>query len=308
MKTQQLFSIKFFFKLTLILGLILSLVLSDTNEALAARSGGRIGGGSFRSPTRSTPSGGGYNSPSSGYGGGGIGFPFLIPFFGFGGGSLFTMLIIFGVIGFLIRAFQNVGFSGGEQSSNTLVSVGQVQVGLLATARGLQQELDNLALTADTSSPEGRAMICQEACLALLRHPEYWIYATAESTQASLEVAEAAFNQLSLRERSKFTEETLSNFDNRLLNSSSSTSNGNLIKSNQETGEYIVVTIIVGVTGKLNLPAMNDSDSLRQALQIMGGISGDRLLSIEVLWTPQAAGDTLSSEDILANYPDLRLV
>ncbi|MBD0389378.1 MAG: DUF1517 domain-containing protein, partial [Nostoc sp. C3-bin3] len=34
----------------------------------------------------------------------------------------------------------------------------------------------------------------------------------------------------------------------------------------------------------------------------------ERLLAIEVLWTPQAENDTLTSDDVLANYPDLRLV
>jgi uncharacterized membrane protein len=306
----KIFSLKFLFKLSLILVIVFTLILTGAHEAMAARSGGRIGGGSFRTPTRSAPSGG-YRSPGGGYGGGGIGFPFLIPFFGFGGGGLFTMLIFFALISFLIRAFQNAGFGSGDGYTNntyTTSSVAQVQVGLLATARGLQQELDRLALTADMSSPEGRVMVCQEASLALLRHPEYWIYATADSSEASLNVTEAAFNQLSLTERSKFSEETLSNFENRLLHPSSSESNSSLTTSDQETSGYIVVTIIVGVTGSLNLPKINDSQDLRKALQIIGGIGSDRLLAIEVLWTPQAAGDTLSSEDILTYYPDLRLL
>lgn len=309
MSSQKRFSPKLLVKLSLILGLILSLTLSNANEALAARSGGRIGGGSFRTPTRSLP-GGGYNSPrGGGYGGGGIGFPFLIPFFGFGGGGLFAMLIFFGLISFIIRAFQNAGFSGGSTGyTSNLASVAQVQVGLLASARDLQKELDQLALTADTSTPQGRAIVCQEASLALLRHPEYWMYATADFSEASLDVAEAAFNRLSLSERSKFSEETLSNFDNRLINSSSSTDSSNLVKSEQTEGEYIVVTIIVGVTGKLNLPQINNPQDLRQALQTIGGIGSDQLLAIEVLWSPQAKGDTLSSDDILSYYPDLRLL
>ncbi|MFM7382844.1 MAG: hypothetical protein ACKO1W_07315, partial [Microcystaceae cyanobacterium] len=86
--------IKIVLKPLLILSLIATLVLSHSQSALAARSGGRIGGGSFRAPSRSynTPSrgGGGY---SGGYRGGGMGFPFIFPFFfGFGGfGSLFSI-------------------------------------------------------------------------------------------------------------------------------------------------------------------------------------------------------------------------
>lgn len=316
MKQKKIFPFTFIFKLSLTLGLILTLMFSSPDSAWAARSGGRIGGGSFSSPSRSAPSrGGGYSGGGYGGGyrggyGGGIGFPFLLPFFGYGGGSLFTMLIFFGIIGFIIRSFRNAGFSsnGGGYTNNQMVSIAQVQVGLLASARYLQQELNELALSADTSSPQGRAMVCQEVSLALLRHPEYWVYATAESTQETLDTAEALFNKLSLTERSKFTEETLSNYQNRLLQTAPSDNSSDLAKIKEEKSDYIVVTILVGTTDNLNLPQINDTQDLRRALELIGGISSDRLLTIEVLWTPQAEGDTLSSEEVVSYYPDLRLV
>ncbi|QYO64166.1 DUF1517 domain-containing protein [Leptolyngbya sp. 7M] len=34
----------------------------------------------------------------------------------------------------------------------------------------------------------------------------------------------------------------------------------------------------------------------------------DKLLALEVLWTPQQEGDTLSSDEVIAQYPDLALV
>ena len=65
---------------------------------------------------------------------------------------------------------------------------------------------------------------------------------------------------------------------------------------------------MVGTEGKLELPTINSSDDLRQALRQIGGISSDRLLAVEILWTPQAEGDTLTSDDLMASYPDLKLV
>jgi uncharacterized membrane protein len=62
------------------------------------------------------------------------------------------------------------------------------------------------------------------------------------------------------------------------------------------------------VEGNLELPKINSTDDLRQALRQIGGISSDRLLAVEVLWTPQAEGDTLTTDDLLAEYPDLKLV
>lgn len=323
MRNKLFSAIKPFLKSLLVFGLIGSLVLGNAGSALAARSGGRIGGGSFRAPTRTySPPSSGYRSPTGGYGygygypGGGFGGSFfLMPFF-FGGGfgSIFGILIFFALANFLVQTFRRMG-EGGDNDvpgySNPKISVGRVQVGLLEGARGLQKELDELALSADTGSAEGRAQVLQESTLALLRHPEYWVYGAAQSQQTALEAAEAKFNQFTLAERSKFTSETLSNVNNQLRESTSQTSlsgaGGDLVTT-EAPGEYIVVTIVVGTQGKLELPTINSSDDLRQALRQMGSISSDRLLAVEILWTPQAEGDTLTSDDLMAEYPDLKLV
>ena len=322
---KMIFKRKFWLKSIVALGLVCVLVLGNASNAMAARTGGRIGGGSFRAPSggysapRGGSYGGGYRSPGYGYGygGGGFGFPFLLPFIGFGGGGLFSVLIFFALANFLVRAFRSAGVSedggSGGYGSSSKVSVAQVQVGLLANARELQPELNRLALTADTSSASGRATVVQEASLALLRHPEYWVYGATDSQKASLEAAEAKFNQLALTERSKFTDETLSNVDSVINEESQKALGGNteagaIQLREGDSGEYIIATIIVGATGNLDLPKINGTDDLRQALQQVGGIGSDRLLAVEILWTPQADGDTLSSDDILAYYPNLKLV
>ncbi len=310
MRFRKLLStIKPFLKSLVVIGLILGLVFSQGDNALAARSGGRMGGGSFRVPTRTyAPSrpGGGY------YGGGGFGFPFLLPFFGFGGGfgGLFSILIVIAIANFLLRSFQSIA-GGSEETNTSTVSVGRVQVGLLAEARSLQEDLNRMALSADTGSTEGRAQVLQEATLALLRHPEYWAYAAAESEKIGLNSAEAKFNQWTLAERSKFTEETLSNVNNQLSGAATQAleaADAENSSSIEVPGEYIVVTIVVGAFGNIQLPRIQSTDELRQVISRLGSIGSDQLLAVEVLWTPQASGDTLSSDDLLANYPHLTLV
>jgi uncharacterized membrane protein len=315
---------KHWFKSLVALLLVTMLWLGNTGEAMAARSGGRIGGGSFSAPSRSYSSprsggyggsgyGGGYGS-GYGYGGGGFGFPFLLPFVGYGGGGLLSILVFLAIASFIVRSLQSAGVvteSGYGESST--VAVAEVQVGLLANARELQPELNRLAMTADTSTAAGRAKVLQEATLALLRHPEYWVYGTTNSQKASLEAAEAKFNQFALTERSKFTDETLTNVDNVINNQSPKTLEGETTEGAiqlkaGDTGEYIVATVIVGATGNLDLPKINSTDDLRNSLQQIGSLGSDRLLAVEILWTPQAEGDTLSSDDILAYYPNLKLV
>ncbi len=313
MRNQIIAKLKSVTKPLLIFSLVFVLVFGSASQALAARSGGRIGGGSFRAPTRTyTSPRSSYNAPARGYGfGGGFGFPFLLPFFAFGGGfgGLFSILIFVAIANFLFRSFRNAGFGDGEGSvsvANPKVSVAKVQVGLLSGARDLQKELDELARTADTGTTTGRAALLQESTLALLRHPEYWVYGATEATQAPLETAEAKFNQLSLAERSKFTAETLSNVNSQLRQALENSLNKT--DGEETSGEYIIVTLIVGAQGKLELPSINDSDNLRQALREIGGVGSDSLLAVEILWTPQEAGDTLSQDDVLAGYPNLKLV
>jgi uncharacterized membrane protein len=315
-------TVKSLLKVVFVFTLVLTLALSHADGALAARTGGRIGGGSFRAPSSRTytprtyapPGGGGY------YPGGGFGFPFLLPFWGIGGGfgGLFTILIFFAIANFLMQTFRRVSNDGEAEtygySSNPPVTVTRLQVGLLAQARGLQSELNKIAESADTNSPQGRAEILQEASLALLRHPEYWVYAGGGTEQVKLTAAENQFNRLSLAERSKFSEETLSNVNNQLkaaLNKetlpSADIDNPTQLIS-EGPGEYLIVTLLAATLGKMQIPQINSADDLRQALRLIGGIGGEQLLAIEVLWTPQAEGDTLTSDDILAEYPDLKLV
>ncbi|MBV5259728.1 DUF1517 domain-containing protein [Synechococcus moorigangaii CMS01] len=312
--------IKRFFYGAIAMVLAFTLIFTPADNAWAARSGGRIGGGSFRSapsrsfspsPARRAPVGGGY-----GYGfGGGFGFPFLLPFFGFGGFSgIFGIFIMLAIAGFLVRTFQSVmagngndGDSLGYSAPSSKISVAKVQVGLLAQARDLQQDLNRLASTADTGTPAGRAKVLQESTLALLRHPEYWVYGASEALEAGVDAAEAKFNQLALSERSKFTAETLSNVDNE-RNVAGNSASADLVKSEETPNEYIMVTIIAGAMGKVELQKVTDSQSLEQAIRQIGALGGDRLLALEVLWTPQAMGDTLSTDDILTYYPNINLV
>ncbi|MGB2924376.1 MAG: DUF1517 domain-containing protein [Limnothrix sp.] len=316
--------LKRFFASVFAVALAFALIFTPADNAWAARSGGRIGGGSFRRSmpsrtysapqTRRAPVGGGYRG-GYGYGGGGFGFPFLLPFMAFGGGSgIFGLLIMLAIAGFLVRTFQSVlgggatsGDSVGYSMPSSKISVAKVQVGLLAQARDLQTDLNKIADRSDTGTPEGRAKVLQETTLALLRNPEYWVYGVTEDTEAGVDAAEAKFNQLALSERSKFTAETLSNVNNE-RNQKANTTATDLVKTDGMPSEYIMVTIIVGAMGKLDLPKINDSQNLEQAIRQVGALGGDRLLALEILWTPQAEGDTLSTDDILTYYPNIKVV
>ncbi len=329
---QKTFSLRKFLKMVtkraVVFALAAGLVFSQVSPAFAARSGGRAGG--FRAPSRSMPRSGGGNyggggAYGGGYGGGyrggfGGGSFFMLPFLFGGGGSLFSLLIFMAVASFLVRAFQNfatnsAGGYGGTSytsSSNPPVTVAKVQVGLLAQARELQPDLDRIAQTSDTSTNAGLAGLLQESVLSLLRHPEYWAYACTDSEKTVLTNAETVFNRVALGERSKLAAETLSNYNGQVRSLEralkATGSGGNLSETVAEPGEYIVVTLVLATQSKLKLPQIQNAEDLRTALRTAGAISADELLGVELLWEPQASGDVLSSDELVAEYPEMRIV
>ncbi|MEE3719209.1 DUF1517 domain-containing protein [Tumidithrix elongata RA019] len=299
----------------LVFALIAVIVFGNAHEALARRGGGRIGGGSFRAPTRSVPvspsrGGGGY------YGGGyssGGGFFFLPFFFGGGGfgGSIFTFLILAAVAGAVLQAFRGAGSSDSEGITglDSKVTVAKIQVGLLASARELQNDLTRLAMDSDTSSSEGLSLILKETVLSLVRHPEYWVYVSSAKETTKFALAEQKFNGLVMSERSKLNAEVLSNKNGRILQSSKAAgtlpSSGDL--SLEDPSEYIVITLMAAVAGDTlgKLPEIRSSEQLKQTLSALGSVTQDQLLAIEVLWEPQSTDYTLTSDEVLTVYPDL---
>lgn len=304
------------FRPMLALALVVLIMVGSVQPALAARTGGRMGGSTFRSrpvPSRSyarpsAPSyGGGYSRGY--YPGSGFGLPFFLPFFTFGGGvgSLFMILVFIAIANFLVNSFRRAGDEGGgffsDSSSlnNPTVSIAKLQIGVLASARELQPELDQIAQRAETQTGSGLAKLLQETSLALLRHPEYWVYGHGEVVTTRLTEAEAKFNQLALTERSKFQIETLSNVKGDLQNKSQTSA---LETASQN--EYVLVTLLAAVqTQTLGSLTIRTEEQLRTALKQLGAAAGEQLLALEVLWTPQASGDTLSKEELLTAYPTL---
>lgn len=188
------------------------------------------------------------------------------------------------------------GYSYDEES----MSVCRIQVGLLGMARDLQKDLDQIADKADTSTDAGLHYLMTEAVLALLRNPEYWVYAcSASASERSPEAAEQRFAALSMEERGKFQSETLSNVD------AIKRAGGTAAGASGVTNEFIVVTLLVACDGMLRLPKVDSTQDLKAALSLMGGLRQSQVAAVEVLWTPQQEGDTLTANDLMTDYPKL---
>ncbi|MBD2107907.1 DUF1517 domain-containing protein [Nodosilinea sp. FACHB-13] len=304
-------------------------------------SGGMSRGGSFSRPSAPAPSaprslpsyGGGYGGSYGGgyggsYGGGSYGYrsapgPVIVPYptyapapvyVGTGGGGGGGFLIVIVVVGFILlpiafnylqggtSRFDSPATAGSQSELlNNIVTVTRLQIVLLAGARDLQRDLDRIALNADLTTPTGLAAQLRETVLALLRHPDYWTHVRAESqTVAGREQAAERFERLSIQERSKFTVETLVNVGGEVQRRAMS------VGPSGDVASHIVVTLLLGTADDRPLfSTVNSVADLRAVLQRLGSISPAYLLVYELLWTPQDPTDSLSGDELLANYPDL---
>ncbi|GMH41906.1 hypothetical protein BSKO_09816 [Bryopsis sp. KO-2023] len=293
-------------------GVALALALASPSYSEAARSGGRMGGSSFRSRSYTTSRSSSMpmqrSAPATGFGmnsfffpGIGMGYGYG---YGFGGGGLVNILILGFMFAVLIQVLQGM-FGGGDEDDGGYygeerVAVARVQVGLLGIARGLQKDLDRVARNADTSTPEGLQYILQETVLALNRNPEYCVYGAGQVKSTNdPEAAEQKFNELSLKERMKIQQETLSNVGGR------SSKKGMSGPVSEGQNEYIVVTILVALEGGLDLPKVTNREELMTTLNRLGAVTVDQVMAVEVLWVPQDDQDSYTQEELLQEYPNL---
>ena len=271
-----------------------------------------MGGGSFNAP--SIPrSGGSYRGGYGGYGGyrgGGIGFPFLLPIFGFGGGGLFGFLILMAITGVIVNSIRGASSSPIASSPLTSkpsitppISIVQIQLGLLASAKGLQEDLRKLAVSSDTSTSKGLQLVLQETALSLLRQPDLWVYANAEEGKVPFSNAEVTFNRLSIAERSKLQAEITSNVSGNIGRESAYQ---NEAGEADILNEYIAVTIIIASKRPLKINNGNNIQSIQENLRILGSISSTELIALEVIWQPEGEGDVLSTEELITSYPNLK--
>ncbi|MEL6440733.1 MAG: DUF1517 domain-containing protein [Cyanobacteria bacterium J06621_8] len=304
-------------------------------ELQAKRRGGRSGGGSFRSrPSRSnssksrsprrksTPRRSNYNSRpySSDYDRDyrrtyRRSTPAYRTSRNSGSGEL-VFLLLFLITGGVLCYVVYRSLSRGNGSSrnkaeakairerdNDRVTVSMLQVALSfppSNVEDLQGELSQLSRNADTSTETGLVQLMQESALILLRNSQAWSHVLAQSETMAIASAESAFDQLSIKERSKFSGETLSNVAGNLSVKEPTNS------ESDDLGSYVVVTLIVGTADDQPLFAeINSEASLQEALLKISSMRDDFLIRLELLWTPQAADQYLTDDELLLEYPNI---
>ncbi|HEY9650162.1 MAG TPA: DUF1517 domain-containing protein [Coleofasciculaceae cyanobacterium] len=218
--------------------------------------------------------------------------------------ALFLLSLSAAVILLVYFILKQKKASGGRtnERENDIVTVSQLQVALLATAQGLQSELSELTLAADTETSEGLCQLLQESVLVLLRNSHNWTHVlTSSQSVRSREEADVLFTKLSIEQRSKFSAETLVHVRGKVNHKDVAS-----YDTFNVSADYIVVTLLVGTADDKPLfGEIRSVEALKDALQKVASIPSDYLMAFELVWSPQKETDTLTYEQLLTNYTDM---
>ncbi len=290
--------------------------VSINGELVAKKSGGRSGGGSFKSrPSRSSSPSYRESAP----------VPILYqdrqrnsPVYLLSSRSgnvwlvnlllLFIFLFVVGVLIYLTykilstnsRLKNRTESKIDREINNDRVTISMLQVALSSQAINVQQDLSELSSTIDTSTASNLISLMRESALVLLRNNHAWTHVLSSSNSLDINHAESAFDQLAFTERSKFSSETLSNVDGTLKTKTADNSNSD------DFAYYVVVTLILGTADDNPLfTNINTEEALREAVLQLAAMRDDYLMKFELLWTPQKADEYLTDEELLMEYTNI---
>ena len=184
---------------------------------------------------------------------------------------------------------------------NDVVTLTFLQIALDASARDLQVQLTTQAEQGDWDSREGLTQQLQEAALGVLREEGYWRGVKVLSeTLPNRDRAAQRFEELSIQERSKFSEETISRTGDRFQKRE-------MQKQEDDIALYIMVSFLVGTEDDQPLftDKIYDTESLTIALQRLAQITPDYLSVFELLWSPQNSEDSLTEDELICEYSDI---
>lgn len=188
-----------------------------------------------------------------------------------------------------------------RERDNDLVTISLIQVVLSSTEVGIiKRELNEISLNANTSTDEGLLKLMQDSALLLLRNELAWAYTFSSSQSIDINNAESEFNAISILERSKFSRETLNNYDGEVKAASDNFSE----VSNEPA--YVVISLIAGTANDNPLyDKIYSSADLKEALTNIAIVPNDYLMKFELLWTPQQDDELITEEELLIEYSNL---
>jgi uncharacterized membrane protein len=296
---------------------------------LAQGTGGSFGGGSFGGGG----GGGSYGGGGGSYGGGGGSYGGSYGSGGYsggysgGGGGLscgacgsIPAVVLFIIVAVIINVVRARARSSMSSSMGSYVApshgarawghvdISAIQIGIDWRARReLQAKLEHMARSGQTGSPAGLANLLRETVLNLRRAELSWLYCSvANYHPMSAAMAEGIFRQLGVDARSRFRQEVVRNVDGQKLESAA----GEHAARAEEGEGVVVVTVVVAARREImDLMQFDDASRIKALLDDFVAVANPHsLVAMEVIWSPAAENDRLSTAELEALYPHLKKI
>jgi uncharacterized membrane protein len=284
--------------------------LGAARVAHAQSTGGSMGGGSFQSGGSSS---GSYEDSSGSYedSSGSYGYPRGYSSGGSDGcgGAGFTLFILLAFALFIAvnRKRRGQGVSGLAMAPGGAVDVTVLRVALDWRERKfLQAELERIARSADTRTTPGLVRMLREVTIVLRRARDSWLYAgIVNARPMRAPEAEAWFQQHAQDARTRFREELIRNAEGAVATRAA----GEHEARSEEGAGLVVITLIVAARGHLlDFHDMTDAEQVRRCLEGLGNLTSAALVAVEIVWSPAAEDDRLSSAELETLYPDVKKI
>jgi uncharacterized membrane protein len=272
----------------------------------AQETGGSMGGADFSSGS----SGGGSDSSSPSYSsgpsssGGGSSWSYSG-----GEGDSRVFLYAFGglVLVFLVLAPFAKRQSGPGGAAGSEMFLSSLVLGIDWHARReLQEKLAALAAEGLGGTPEGRARMLGEVVLALERAELSWLYAACEEPQSlAPAAAQSAFLAVCHEARSRFQRELIRDEGGEVTTEAAGPA---AIRPEEGAGTVVVSLILVTRRPLAGRTGLADAAGISAALTDRAAVTSLELVAIEVVWSPAAEDDRMSTAELEQHYPDLLLI
>jgi uncharacterized membrane protein len=299
--------------------------LGGEGVAHAQSTGGSMGGGSFGSGGSSySGSSRSYSSSSRSYGSSSRSYGYSGGYSSGGGmdcgGAGFSLfvLVAFGV-------FIAIKMGSGKHGGGPALGLGGPGLGGPAPGPGgavdatvlrvvvdwrerkfIQGELDRIARSADTRSTPGLVRMLREVTVVLRRVRDAWLYAgIVNARPMRAPEAEAFFQHHAQDARTRFREELIRNAEG-----ATATRTAGALEARTEEGEgLVVITLIVAARGNLlDFHDLGDAEQVRRCLESLGNLTSASLVAVEIVWSPAAENDRMSSAELERLYPDVHKI
>ena len=190
-----------------------------------------------------------------------------------------------------------VGFGVG-------VDLAVVSVAIDARARPFeQQRLDAIAASAELDNPMGRARALRQSLDVLRTTRGSWAYGVVRDTvPMDPEHAEPAFARVVADYRARYRDE-LRRVDSR---GGVERVAGSYRMRSEEGDGLVVVTLALAKWGSFPDTHASGVEAIEHALARVADVTSDELVAFEVIWSPAADADRMSSLELETIYPELQ--